>query len=173
MRSSLICFVTIAAVVAAGCGRDDEKNAVADVSKKNDVPVNVQQEKAAHVPAELPEVVVNDGCGINSPEPGKSYDRTVFLPAWGYAYDADGGTIPSKVTLRITSSNAVAIVVPAVRGNRHDVAIAFGRPELEESGFGAEVDITSLSPGQYTFSVIQELREKRIVCNSSAPFTVR
>ena len=95
-----------------------------------------------------------------------------MLPAWGYVYDSEAGTIPLSVTLRISSPEAVVMTVPAIRGRRPDVAAAFGRPELEESGFGAEMDIASLSPGQYTFSVVQELDAKRIVCESSGPFTV-
>jgi hypothetical protein len=173
MRSFFIHSVMLAAIVTAGCDRGDDKDSAVDTAIKNDLPASAQEEIAVQVPNELPEIVVNEGCGINSPEPGKSYDRTVMLPAWGYAYDADGGTIPSNVIVRISSPEAVAMTVPAIRGKRPDVATAFGRPELEESGFGAEMDIAALSPGQYTFSVVQELDAKRIVCESSGPFTVR
>ena len=172
MRSSFIHLVMLAAMVTAGCDRGDDKNSAVDAAIKNDIHGSAQEGVAAQDPNELPEIVVNEGCGINSPEPGKSYDRTVMLPAWGYVYDSEAGTIPLSVTLRISSPEAVVMTVPAIRGRRPDVAAAFGRPELEESGFGAEMDIASLSPGQYTFSVVQELDAKRIVCESSGPFTV-
>lgn len=119
------------------------------------------------------EVVDNDSCGINAPQPGGVFPRSAKFPVWGYAFDTRGGAIPDEVSVRLTALNAdKTAVFKAQRGSRPDVAVKLDRPDLAESGFGAEVDVTGFEPGQYVVSVLQVVDGKWLVCNNPLPITL-
>lgn len=120
------------------------------------------------------EVEVQEGCDINAPLPGRSYDRVQSFSAWGYAFDPVSGEVSEGVKLRIESEDSSeSLVVDAKRGRREDVSKAFNREELVMSGFGADMDVSVLPPGRYSISVIQQVKRGVIVCKSPAPFTLR
>jgi len=120
------------------------------------------------------EVIANDNCDINAPKPGGTFDRTEKLAVWGYAFDKSTWAVPPAVSIRIASLHADdKLTVLATRGARRDVAEAFKRRELENSGFGIEVDVAALAPGSYLVSVLQEIGGKVYVCNSPLPIAFK
>lgn len=122
----------------------------------------------------LVEVVANDNCGINAPTPGAEFDKAKILSVWGYAFDKSNWTVPVAVTVRVASlEDDQKVVVPASRGSRKDIADALNHPEIENSGFGAEVDVSILPAGSYMVSVLQEIDGKAYVCNNPLPISLK
>jgi hypothetical protein len=164
-RQALFCIFIVSGLSACG----DRSNSV--TAERTDP---VKTGSSVSPVATLKEVVANDNCGINSPLPGTDVDKSKILPVWGYAINRTNWTIPESVSIRVSSmSGDHHVVVPAKRGARKDVADALGKPELENSGFGAEADLSSLPAGAYMVSVLQIIDGKTSVCNSALPIALK
>lgn len=176
-RISTIAAVAVLALAACDSGSDAASpppatDVAADVAADPpDAPAPVSPPPP--VAQSLEEVVDNESCGINAPQPGVAYPRAANFPVWGYAFDTASGSIPAEVSVRFTAlDSGRTAVFAAARGSRPDVAETLRRPELVASGFGAEVDVTSFEPGSYVVSILQQSGGILLVCNNPLPITL-
>jgi hypothetical protein len=167
MRVQLALFVLFMSAMLSGC----KDNASSVTTGKSDTVTTERSKLPTHA---VEEVVANDNCGINAPTPGSEVDRSKSVSIWGYAMNKKDWTLPDPVTIRISSLHGnERIVLPAKRSARKDVADAFDRPEIENSGFGVEADLSALPAGAYMVSVLQVIEGKTFVCNSALPINLK
>lgn len=171
MHNRYWCFLFSLSFLLAGC---DSQAPQQSASREDAGGSAIGAEARSGGDSGQQEVEIKEGCDINAPLPGRTYERVQPLSAWGYAFDPASGEISENVRLRLESeASSQSLVVEAKRGRREDVAKALGREELAMSGFGAEIDVSALPPGQYSLTVIQQLKTGTVVCKSPAPFTLR
>ncbi|WP_284449609.1 hypothetical protein [Pseudoxanthomonas mexicana] len=179
MDKKSVLFIVAASMGIASCGGPSDKGVDSspvvaespDAEKAPDAAVSASSDAPA-----VEEVVANDYCGINAPTPGAEYAKQKPLSVWGYAFDKANWTIPGNVSIRVSPvlpEAGNAVTVAASRGSRPDIAAALNRPELTESGFGAEVDVSQLPEGSYVVAVLQEVDGKVYVCNNPLPITLK
>jgi hypothetical protein len=118
-------------------------------------------------------IAADDYCGVNAPIAGTDFDRKAGLSPWGWAFDRSSGKVIEKISIQIISDdNKIGITAPLTRSSRPDVAKAFGRPELENSGFIGSIDVNSLPAGVYRVSIVQRDAAKTYVCTSPSKITL-
>lgn len=172
MRVSCLTSIMIVTLGLAACNGGSDTTPRPDSSAADDRNSSASEVETAAVAME--EVVDNESCGINAPQPGGVFPKSAKFPVWGYAFDRSSGSLPADVSVRMTAmSSGKAAVFKAARGNRPDVVEKLGKPELLESGFGVEIDVTGFEPGQYIVSVLQVVDGKYLVCNNPLPITLK
>lgn len=170
MRFSHCIFLVSVSLFAIACERSESTQDPSSPAHTADAP---EQASAADLLPALQEVVRKDSCSFNAPAPDARVITGKPLPVWGYAFDPDSALVPADVWVRLTPlSGGQAISIRAKRGAREDVAAALRRPELLNSGFGAEIDLQGLPPGKYSVAVLQRVDGKYLLCESPAPIVL-
>lgn len=122
----------------------------------------------------MKDVAANDSCSLDSPVNGAEVVSDVPFEPWGWAYNAVASTAPKDVTLQIINAkNDVVMTSPVARAPRPDVAKAFSKPDLANSGFVGKLDISKLDAGTYSIKVIQQEGNFRYNCTSPTKFKIQ
>lgn len=118
-------------------------------------------------------VAANSYCSLDNPAASAQVVATKKFEPWGWAYNKADGSIPKDVTLELVASDKTVVATgTAARTSRTDVAQAFSKPDLEMAGFGGNMDISAVKPGEYSINVIQQDGPRRYVCASPIKFKI-
>lgn len=122
----------------------------------------------------MKDVAANNACSLDEPIGGAQVHTNVPFEPWGWAYNVTAGSVSKDVTLQIINAkNDVVLTGPATRIPRPDVAKAFDKANLANSGFVAKLDISKLESGTYSIKVIQQDGNLRYNCLSPNKFTIQ
>jgi hypothetical protein len=96
-------------------------------------------------------------CSIDNPARGETIFIEKELLIRGWAYDENGNTIPSTLTMYLVNEDTNKITAASVkRGEkREDVAKALENPTLIDSGFSGTIDKSELVSGKYRLMLLQ------------------
>jgi hypothetical protein len=100
-------------------------------------------------------------------------NRAAGLNIYGWALDEKITSVPPVVFLHLLKGTESYYGQLNRRGDRGDLAKAFGKPEFINEGYGGTVDISSLPVGRYEILVIQKGENKSLVCSTNHKLELR
>lgn len=179
MKFAAIALSTLSLLLAAGCSDQNNNKPGATSSAAATSPV-----KTGALTTDLPADIkgfpseVAGKCAIdivNDPVKKEviAINRAGGLNIYGWALDEKSVSVSSVVYLHLLKGSENYYGQLNRRGDRGDLAKAFGKPEFINAGFGGAVDISSLPVGQYEMSVIQIGGNKRLVCSTNYKLELR
>lgn len=106
--------------------------------------------------AELRSYPAHGACTIDSPANGAMVDSKTDFSLAGWAFNRQDDSVPNAVIVYFVNEESTELVTrTAARESRPDVAAAFQKEEVLNSGFNAIVAANDLKPGQYRIELIQ------------------
>lgn len=116
-------------------------------------------------------ITADDYCDVNAPR-GEVNKQEEIL-AWGWAFDRSNATIPNDIFLQFISEDKVnGLRIPLTRDSRLDLVKVFNLP-IEMAGFKTKIDLKTLPSGIYSVSVVQNTKEKSLLCNGVAKVVLK
>lgn len=118
----------------------------------------------------------NDTCSVDEPVSGQSFDRNKPIDVKGWAADPQTGTVPEQMDVYLVQQmHAGAGMKLDMKRDlpRPDVADYFKKPNFVKAGFSGKIDVSSLAPGAYVFTVIQTDGNKKLFCSPSVMINIR
>jgi hypothetical protein len=107
-----------------------------------------------------------DSCSVDVPIMGEKFSRETPIILKGWAADLATGTIPAKVEVYLVPETRKGGIKALLNRDlpRQDVADYFKKPHFVNSGITGKLDISSLSPGNYHFVVMQTDGQRKLFC---------
>lgn len=106
--------------------------------------------------AELRSYPAYGACTIDSPASGAIVDSKTDFNLGGWAFNKQDDSVPGGVIVYFVNEETTELITrTATRSPRPDVAAAFQKEGISNSGFNAVVAANSLKPGQYRIELIQ------------------
>ena len=163
MRNYLIAITLVAmpTLYLVGCSQKKE-NAEIVVNSTAASPTIKVITLARNIPSEI-KAIPSENTGrcavdiVNEPVKGDvaRINRKAGLSIYGWALDEKRAVVSPIVLLQLTNGVENYYGQLNRRGDRGDLATAFGNPEFVNAGFGGIVDIASLPAGLYEIYLIQ------------------
>ena len=179
MKFSAIALTTLSLLLVAGCSDQNSNKPVATSSAAATSPVK-KGSLAKDIPADIKGVPseVAGKCAVdivNDPVKDEviAIKRSAGLNIYGWALDETSTSVPSPVFLHLLKGTENYYGQLDRRGDRGDLAKAFGKPEFINAGYGGTVDISSLPVGRYEIRVIQKGENKSLECSTNHKLELR
>ena len=179
MKTHVITLSVLSLLLVAGCSDPNtskpaptssaaETATVKTISLAEDLPPDIKgfpSEPAGRCAVDI----------VNDPVKEKvtAISRAAGLDIYGWALDENSASVPSVVFLHLLKGTENFYGQLNRRGDRDDLAKAFGKPEFINAGYGGTMDISSLPVGQYEILVIQKGENKSLVCSTNHKLELR
>ena len=172
MKNSVIALSALSLFLVVGCSDQNNNKPVATNTAAATSPVKTGS-LAKDMPVDIKGIPseVAGRCAVdivNDPVKDEviAISRAAGLNIYGWALDEKSASVPSVVFLHLKGAEKYYVQLNR-RGDRGDLAKAFGKPEFINAGYGGTVDISSLPVGRYEIFVIQKGENKSLVCSTN------
>jgi hypothetical protein len=132
-----------------------------------------QPDSLQPLPFDPRDIQVGGGCGVDAVDDVAIHARDLVIPKSvnvkidGWAADVALGTNPELAFLELVGSDRTYWLPLELGLSRPDVALAYGRREMELSGWTVRASLSTLQPGQYSLRVIQSAGRSTLRCGTT------
>lgn len=179
MKSSAIALSALSLLLVTGCSDQNTNKPLATSSAVATSPVKtifLAKDMPADIKGFPSEVAGRCAVDIvNNPVKDEviAINRAAGLTIYGWALDEKSPSVSSIVFLHLLKDTEKYYGQLTRRGDRDDLAKAFGKQEFVNAGYGGTVDISSLPVGRYEILIIQKSENKNLVCSTNYKLELR
>ena len=113
-------------------------------------------------------IAIIKSCSVDTPADKSKFSQNANFAIGGWFYDAIAATPNSKIKIQFLSENRTltTIVDTDINVRRLDVEAVFKNPNAQLTGFQKEIKQTTLKPGVYTVTLMQEYDQAVVTCGN-------